>query len=95
MTFFTYGGVGVLLIAYHGIGIAKCDPSPTASWRMRAGLHFSGTGVCNHDALNGTDPETPTPAGRCPCGGDLPGNIVGAYTGPTFFRTGPGITSNG
>ena len=45
MTFFTYGGVGVLLIAYHGIGIAKCDPSPTASWRMRAGLHFSGTGV--------------------------------------------------
>ena len=23
MTFFTYGGVGVLLIAYHGIGIAK------------------------------------------------------------------------
>ena len=36
MTFVTYGGVSVLLIAYHGIGIAKCDPSPTASWRMQA-----------------------------------------------------------
>ena len=45
MTFDTYGGVIVSLIAYHGIGIAKCDPSPTASCRIRAGLHFSGTGV--------------------------------------------------
>ena len=100
MTFDTYGGVSVSLIAYHGIGIAKCDPSPTASWRIRAGLHFSGTGVWSHDALKGTDPESwtlspPTPAGRCPCGGDLSGSIVGAYTGPIFFRTGPVKTSNG
>ena len=45
MTFDTYGGVIVSLIAYHGIGIAKCDPYPTANCRIRAGLHFSGTGV--------------------------------------------------
>ena len=78
MTFNTYCGVIVSLIAYQGIGIAKCDPSPTANCKIRAGFHFKGTGVCNHDALYGTDPETPTPAGRCPSGGDLPGNIVGA-----------------
>ena len=40
----TYGGDNVSLIAYHGIGTAKFDPSPTANWRIRAGFHRSGTG---------------------------------------------------
>ena len=73
----TYGGDNVSLTAYHGIGTAKFDPFPTANWRIRAGFHRKGTGVCNHDALYGTDPETPTLAACCLSGGDR-GNIVGA-----------------